>query len=256
MLARIFFILLWISLFLDARPASAKPAPVVSGVLSIVPGLGQVANGNYLEGLGYFSVSVGGILIPNKFTQHIGLQTYLYQYYDAWRDAGGKPSQEQNWFQNYIGTYNPLNAIDWIGTPALGIVAVAEGGNRPMHSRLSESIIFGTFSGWGEEAFFRGFLFPVLSFGSNSFWMKSVGALTSSVLFSLVNKGIGTFSVIEVAQGLLFCTQTHINNYNLRKSMFTHAWWNIIADIKNGSRVGGVAIPDTYRLGLGYNFVF
>src|SRR4051812_38345229 len=108
-----FGIVIWALLpFVAVSSAEAKPAPGVSGALSIIPGLGQVANGDAAEGLGWFATSVGLVLTRNRYLGQIGFDLWLYNMYDAYKDAGAKRTKPLTLGQNWIAAFNPVNAVD------------------------------------------------------------------------------------------------------------------------------------------------
>lgn len=212
--------------------AQAGPDAGVAGLLSIVPGLGQISNGDTLEGLGWFSTVVGLYLIPGAFTRQAAWDLWQYNLYDAYRDAHPKIRRysTQNVFANYLATFNPLNIIDPIGAPVVALGAVVGARNNYSGLRNPTAIPFYAFVGLGEEGLFRGFLFPGLS---DVFSSKLVGAMTSSLIFAAVHitngrSALGFFPMTQrFLMGMLFCWQTDRNRYDLRKSIFAHAWFDI-----------------------------
>ena len=82
----------------------------------------------------------------------------------------------------------------------------------------------------GEEALFRGFLFPALSTTFNS---KVVGAITSSLLFSLFHITNGASDMEHnfaqrFAMGCIFSFEADRNKYDLRHQIFAHSWIDVI----------------------------
>lgn len=241
-------VVLFLLLLTSPLHSLAKPDPGVSGILSIVPGLGQVANGDFLEGLGYFTTVVG-LMAVNKnkhhFTQGMAQDIWMYNMYDAYRDAGARDTSKENAFQNYIGNFNPLNIIDPIGAPIVAIAAASQGtaDRQPDTPRaLPGRILHYTFVGFGEEALFRGFLFPGFSHLLNS---KVAGAVISSAIFSAVHGEFGSAFSARFLIGLAFCGQAHLNKYDLRKNIFAHTWFDVFV-----TRNGG------YKSSIGVDFKF
>jgi hypothetical protein len=203
----------------------------VAGFLSIVPGLGQVANGDALEGAGWFITTTGLFFSGNKILGQVGYDLWQYNMYDAYRDA--KPTnrryQDHNVFQNYFATFNPLNIIDPIGAPVVGLGAVVGSRNHYKGIRNPTYIPYFGFIGLGEEGLFRGFLFP----GFSEVMGTVPSAIFTSALFALfhITNGKGALGAgpltSRFVMGLLFCWQVHLNDYDLRKSIFAHAWWDI-----------------------------
>lgn len=235
-------------------------APGVAGALSIVPGLGQVANGDVLEGLGWFVASIGLFSTRSVYSSNIGFKIWEYNMYDAYRDAGAESTGKQSVFENYIAVFNPLNLIDPIGLGILGYgtytAITAKSVAKLGPGNLPGSIIFFSFVGLGEEGLFRGFLFPGFSDIFDSKW---IGATLSSVAFSLshlTNKDHFYHSAeglsILFAGGMLLCLQTYFNNYDLRHGIFAHSWYDVIVDF--GGRRGYGGAPDTFGLKINIPF--
>jgi membrane protease YdiL (CAAX protease family) len=205
-----------------AAPRTAHAiAAGVAGTLSVVPGLGQVATGNVLEGLGWFGATVGTwFLSPG-----LAWEFEQYNLYDAYRDA--KPSNrryaDHTWYENYIAVFNPLNFFDPIGAPLLVGYGAIPGWTRHHGSNLYPLKALSTsFIGPAEEGLFRGFLFPGISDLTHS---TVVGALASSAVFGLVHVQYDwTGKAVVAALGLVECLQVHLNNYDLRKNSFAHSW--------------------------------
>src|SRR5690348_6753882 len=110
MRAKLLIFLVTISLGLPSRSFATPPG--VAGALSIVPGLGQVSNGDVLEGAVWFTTVLGLFVQRNSNISNVGFKLWEYQMYDAYRDAGAKDTVKHNVAQNYIATLNFLNLID------------------------------------------------------------------------------------------------------------------------------------------------
>lgn len=243
---RILTLFLALSILFTPTVASAKPAAGVSGALSIIPGLGQVANGEPLEGLAWFSSVVGLVIAGGPVAGQIGFDLWQYNMYDAYRDAGPSIGRfaEHNVAQNYIATFNPLNIVDPIGAPIVAVGAVAGTRNKYRGLRNPTYIPYYAFVGLGEEGLFRGFLFPAFSDVIGTV----PGALVSSALFSLfhITNGPEALRVFPLAQrfimGMLFCWQVHRNQYDLRHSIFAHAWFDVFVGPGSSGKIeGGMA---------------
>ena len=208
----------------------------IAGTASIVPGLGQVIEGNFLEGLSWFSSVVLLMASSNGLVRQVGFDLWLYNSYDAYRDA--KPSDNRvtqfNVFQNYLAAVNPMNLIDPVGAPVIGLGAY--GGSSKGYPNLrnpARMAMFG-FVGMGEEGLFRGFIFPAFTW--LTFDSKILGAITSSAAFAAFHAVGGKdnlyFSpmIQRFCMGLIFSYQTDRNHYDLRKGIFAHAWYDILVD--------------------------
>lgn len=226
-------------LFIQLSTAHAKPAPAVAGIASIIPGLGQTLNGNAFEGIAYAGVSAL-YFHPNGYLSNIGFNIWLYNQYDAYRDAGAKNTAQHSIYENYLANINPLNLIDLIAAPTVAFAAGygAYSGGYPSFQRWEIPVSYG-FVGLGEEAAFRGFYYHGFSrlFGSTI-----VGAILSSAGFAYAHAigGPQNLQPMALAQrfgfGLLMCWQITRNNYDLRKNIFTHSWYDIFID--RGDSIG------------------
>ncbi len=236
-------LLLWIGLgFQTSLPANAARAGL-AGLASVVPGLGQAFNGNPWEGLTWFGTTVGLFFSGNGYAQQVGYDLWQYNMYDAYRDAqpANDRYKDHNVLQNYIATFNPYHLIDPIGAPIVAYGAIAGYRNQFEGVRRPLWIPYYAFVGLGEEALFRGFLFPALSHGLGTVF----GAVTSSAAFSLFHftNGAGALQpfplLVRFVAGLLFCWQVHRNEYDLRNNIFAHSWYDIF--VAPGSPSGVVA---------------
>ncbi len=243
------------ALFLLAPARALGVAAGASGLLSIVPGLGQTVNGAPLEGVGWLVSSAGLFVSGNSTLQQVGFDLWMYNMYDAYRDA--KPAigrvKEHNVFQNWIASFNPVNLWDPIGAPIVGLGAAWGARSRYPSARRPRLIAQYSFVGLGEEGLFRGFLFPALSDLTTS---PFLGSVLSSALFSFVHvTNTGSLSagvfLYRMAAGLAFCIQAHRNRYDLRKGIFAHTWFDVLVSDGSG-KSGRIGVPST--LGLSVNF--
>lgn len=223
----------------------ATPAAGVSGALSIVPGLGQAANGDLLEGFGWLATSVVPFLSGEPIARQIGFDIWQYNMYDAYRDAkpGNKRFAENNVFENYIAFANPLNIVDPIGGPMVGYAAIAgRKGGYPSFRNPALPFMYG-FVALGEEGLFRGFLFPAFTDVTGGRWG---GAIISSTLFSYAHAigGADNLKPLVLLErfgaGMIFCWQADRNKYDLRNNIFAHAWYDIF--ISDSGRINGGSV--------------
>lgn len=248
-----------------ARPAHAVGAGL-AGTMSLVPGMGQIAAGNTWEGLAWFAGLGGGLayiylgganayrfrtpgdvegtsfpILPQAI-----FNLWMYNMYDAYRHA--KPQSRkvsETWLLgHFAANLNPLNLIDPIGAPIIagGLGATVYYKFSPVKDWTRP--VFFSFVGLGEEALFRGFLFPAFSDFLGSNW---AGAILSSAMFSAAH-GINGGEALKPGPlafrfgfGMLFCWQVHRNRYNLNKSIFAHTWYDVLVTPIPGreSAIGG-----------------
>jgi hypothetical protein len=229
-------------LVLASSHVHAKVEPEVKGIASILPGLGQALNGDYYETPLWLAATLPLMFSQSPYLQSIGSDLWLYNMYDAYKDA--KPASmryaDNNLYSNYIATYNPMNVIDPIGGPFLGVYGVLPGWVRYHGKNVTpKQIFYASFVGLGEEGFFRGFLYPAFTDLVNS---KLFGAVVSSALFGLAHTQYNTGGkAVVAAVGLIFCWQYTNNDYDLRKNVFTHSWIDVFL-IPPGA-AGGADLP-------------
>lgn len=231
--------LLLLGLLLAPR-AVAKPAPGISGTLSIVPGLGQVANGDGWEGASWFVTTVGLVLLKDPTAREFGMNLWFYNMYDAYRDAGAAKAAKHTLLENYVANFNPVNAFDLVGAPIIALAAVSPGttaSNKGTPRDPAMRALYYSSVGLGEEALFRGFLFPGFSSALGAF----PGAVLSSAVFSAAHGEGGSAFVVRFLGGMLFCWQVHRNKYDLRRSIFAHTWFDFLLTRK-GNVKGDIEI--------------
>lgn len=224
-----------ILIFFISLNATAS-TPAMFGAASFIPGLGQTFNGHYIEGASWF-ITVLGLMGSNDIVlRDIGQNIWFYNMYDAWKDAGGKPSNDHFIGYEYAQNFNPVKIADPFSIGFLGTAVVS----RSMAKRNKDnkeaidntdkistvgSIAMYTFVGLGEESLFRGFLYP--SFSS---WLGNWGgAIVSSAAFSFAHFGASSGgNATRFIMGMLFCWQYTRNNYQLGGNVFTHSWYDQI----------------------------
>jgi hypothetical protein len=241
-----------LSLALAASPAGseAKPSPGVSGTLSLIPGLGQVANGDTWEGISWFSTTLALLIARDPVARKFGMNFWFYNMYDAYRDAGASRAARHGLLENYLANINPANLIDPIGAPIVAFAALSPG-NTASHkgtpSQPAMRAFYYSSVGLGEEALFRGFLFPAFSSGLGTFG----GAVLSSAIFSAAHGEGGSAFVFRFLGGMLFCWQVHRNKYDLRPSIFAHTWFDFLITRK-GNTKGEIEVVPVFK----YQFRF
>ena len=239
-------VITFLSAALAQIPMNARAAPAgLYGTASIVPGFGQALNGQVFEGLAWFIATAGLITRKSATATSVGFDLWQYNMYDAYRDAGGKPSANKNVFQNWASNVNPANIFDPIGAPIVGMAAVsgAPGGYPALRS--PEKILMYSFVGLGEEGLFRGFIYPALSNSMNS---RFLGAVTSSALFSAAHVTGGAAALqpvvfgIRFALGMFFCWELTRNNYDLSHNIFAHSWYDVLVDQDTKASIPRIAL--------------
>ncbi len=220
-------IILWVN------PNTHAAEPGAFGLASIIPGLGHALNGQVLEGLGWFIGTAALATSKSSTLVNVGFDVWQYNMYDAYRDAGGRPTDNKNIIQNWSGNINPLNIIDPIGAPIVGASLISGAPNGYPALTSPKSLLIYSFVGLGEESLFRGFLYPSLS---NAFDSRFMGATTSSALFSLAHVTGGGANLhpavlgMRFLLGMFFCWQLTRNKYDLSQNIFAHSWYDIFLD--------------------------
>jgi membrane protease YdiL (CAAX protease family) len=222
-------ILLAIILILNLEISDAA-TPAWYGAASFIPGLGQTFNGNVLEGVTWFGVTLSLLGSKNNLNRNIGFDIWLYNMYDAWKDVGGRPSSNHWVGYEYAQSFNPAHLTDPFSIGALSLGAYGRGKSKSQNSseddlNVAQSILLFSFVGFGEESFFRGFLYP--SFSS---WLSPWGgAIVSSAAFSLAHVGASSEgNLVRFIYGLIFCWQYSHNKYQLGGNIFAHTWYDQI----------------------------
>ncbi len=115
----------------------------------------------------------------------------------------------------------------------------------------------------GEEALFRGFVFPGFTdvLGGSTI----AGALTSSVTFAAAHALYngqsrsalqGSTMLLRTVLGLFYCWQTHEDKYDLRKSIFSHTWFDVLYEWDRQGLPGGGTAPQVSGFALKTQFQF
>ncbi len=231
---------------LPSLPARASAPAGLVGTASVIPGLGQTLNGNIVEGVGWFgSIFSLYFLNSNSGLRQVGWDLWMYNMYDAYRDAKPKIKRyaNHNVAQNYLAAFNPLNVLDPVGASVVGVAAFSGYSvGYPALRLTSVPLVYGVV-GMGEEGLFRGFLFPAFS---DLFHSAILGSVVSSVAFGLIHAtgGVENLQPLVLGQrivfGLIFCYQAHRNRYDLRKSIFAHTWYDILVD--RGGKIDGLKV--------------
>lgn len=105
-------------------------------------------------------------------------------------------------------------------------------------------------AGVGEEAMFRGWMYPVL-YEKTSPWFAN--AVQSSIFAAAHLSATNKAPVFQFAAGWYLAYLTRSNNFNLSQSIFLHAWWDVFAVLAANS----VSRSQAYEIRLptfSYNF--
>ncbi|MBI3557531.1 MAG: CPBP family intramembrane metalloprotease [Deltaproteobacteria bacterium] len=105
------------------------------------------------------------------------------------------------------------------------VIGIAAGASKSFTGVFQwDRAVFNSFVGLGEEGLYRGFLFPAFA---DVFSSKFLGAFVSSALFGLAHTQYGGIGRLTVGiTGLLWCWEESHNNFDPRKNMFSHAWYD------------------------------
>jgi len=244
----------------------AKPYknPTLSGLFSLVlPGSGHAYQGEWTKGSLFFGtegvaltsfflieVKDNTTFLINDFSWTAAQNTHFYNVYSAYQDARvGNKNKNYNtpiakhslwdlmkapfsWEYlkrwtfllptsagialNFYQTYRERDHIEFSADKytAIGI---------PYFTTTMTGV------GIGEESFFRGFLQPELT---DLFGTPWVGVIGQSLFFGPIHieDHIGD-AILPTIFGLYFGWQTHRNSYDLRESVATHMWWNLIMTV-------------------------
>ena len=101
-------------------------------------------------------------------------------------------------------------------------------------------------AGVGEEALFRGWMFPLFvhAYGEeNTFWANA----TQATIFGLAHlSGDNPFPVFQTFAGYYFGWLARKNGYSLREAIFVHTWWDVIvftAGFTQGDKKASIYVP-------------
>ncbi len=101
-------------------------------------------------------------------------------------------------------------------------------------------------AGVGEEALFRGWMFPLFveAYGvENMFWANlTQAAIFGAAHFSEDNQ----FPVFQLAAGYYFGWLAKKNGWSLREAIFVHTWWDVIvftASFTQGNEKASIYVP-------------
>ena len=123
----------------------------------------------------------------------------------------------------------------WVGLAYTGglALAVSNDPNRIQRSLTSSDVAFGSAvslnAGIGEEALFRGWLYPVLYQGFGERFWPSNGL--QSVAFGALHPHAGWFMVAIAGWAFYQGWLTRRNGWSVRESVFQHVWYDVVATL-------------------------
>lgn len=256
-------------------PASVVLLPLVSVYL---PGFGQVARRDYLEGLAYGTAAVAGVALavnagyagdgslddlmfdePGARQVFYGLGLYqgagFLSAWDAFRTAvpvqqrtrgrfGFMPREKETVGEllrapfrfEYLSrpsTWIPLGLF--AGVMGVGITSYRtdreEAGARWHSYEPSDAFFTGALSlnaGVSEEAFFRGYLYPLFhQWSGERTWISNSA---QSLLFASAHVGgVTNVPVTQAVFGYYMGWVTQRNDWSLGQVVAIHFWWDVIA---------------------------
>ena len=232
----------------------------------LLPGLGQYVQGRVAPGLAYTGVGLTGLLVytasdttdigsggppsdPAQRQALVGLQLYQtagsLSAYDVFRSSARR--QQTVGRYRFLTQHEPVGRLltapfdpvfltrwtTWVGLAYTGAVAllVANDPNRIDRSLTTQDVVFGSLvslnAGIGEEALFRGWLYPELyqSFGQR-FWPAN--GLQAAV-FGALHPDAEWFALVIAGWAFYQGWLTRHNGWSVRESVFQHVWYDVVA---------------------------
>lgn len=231
----------------------------------LLPGLGQYAQGRVGPGLALTGVGLAGVALyatsdttdigsgglpldPAQRQALVGLQLYQtagsLSAYDTFRSSARR--QQTVGRYRFLTQHEPVGRLltapfdpvflkrwtTWVGLAYTGAVAllVANDPNRIDRSLTTQDVVFGSLvslnAGIGEEALFRGWLYPELyqSFGQR-FWPAN--GLQAAV-FGALHPDAEWFALVIAGWAFYQGWLTRHNGWSVRESVFQHVWYDVV----------------------------
>ena len=230
-----------------------------------LPGLGQYAQGRPGPGLALTGVGLTGLLLyaaadttdigtgvpfdPAQRQALLGLQLYQtagsLSAYDAFHSSARR--QQTVGRYRFLTQHEPVGRLltapfdpvflkrwtTWVGLAYTGAVAllVANDPNRIDRPLTAQDVAFGSLvslnAGIGEEALFRGWLYPALyeSFGQRFWPANGLQAAT----FGLLHPDAEWFALVIAGWAFYQGWLTRRNGWSVRESVFQHVWYDVVA---------------------------
>jgi len=233
-----------------------------------LPGLGQYAQGAPLAGGAFSGVALGGLLLYSgsdsslieggalpldNETRKAFLGAQVFQTagelsaYDSFR----RTTRTLQPFGRYrfLTKHEPVERLltapfdptflkrwtTWVGLAYTGTVALIDSHdpNRMKRSLTHQDVLFGGMvslnAGIGEEALFRGWLYPMMyeSFHQR-FWLANG---VQAGIFGTLHPDAGWFAVMIAGWAFYQGWLTRHNAWSVRESIFQHFWYDVVATL-------------------------
>jgi hypothetical protein len=246
------------------RPRNAVWKPLISFAL---PGFGQYWEQQWVSGGVYTGIGVGGLALASSAAAEIskadtqnndlheqselqrqytyGMQLYMFagemSAYHTFRTAvlTRQPQGDYTFIKNKEDsldvmfspfdyehilrptTFVPLLVLAAVGFAGLHEDSYLDGGDSVFTAGVSYN------AGVGEEAMFRGYLFPVFRQAFDSYWWSN--GLQAAIFGAMHYSSYNQFPIAQTVMGFYLGWMTHRNGYSIRESAFLHTWWDVLA---------------------------
>lgn len=246
----------------STRPRPRRGAEIAIPMASLfVPGIGQFVHGAPVSGLAYSSVYTAGVLIGRKhevpdsldiprepldqrsdLAWTFAMSSMWLSSWDAFNRA--VPAQQSAGRYAFLGKRETLGQLvaapfdpsflrrwtTWVDLGQTALVSAVILSDRK--SNLVYPPFRGRDAGWAgtvsmnaavaEEAFFRGYLLPMMYEKTGRFWVANTA---QAALFALGHSA-GAGNVFIGASGLWEGWVTRRNGWSVRESIFHHFWYD------------------------------
>jgi membrane protease YdiL (CAAX protease family) len=228
----------------------------------LLPGLGQYIHGEPWEGLGYTATAVAGVIVgleaprlsslPRQAHDQLGLAAgqlvgtagmlsawdAFHRPMQAHRDAGKYGFLESDedlgdlltapFDFRFLGRWTTWVDLAFTGFVTAWVLESRNEGEPHPPLRGHDVAFAGTISlnaAVGEEALFRGWLLPMFTEKSGSFW--TANALQAGIFGALHAGQADEFAVAIGLGGLYNGWVTRRNDWSIREVIFQHFWYDV-----------------------------